>query len=92
MGRQQEVTRGYDWRENQMPEAVLQIDRADLDRQLRIYQVSEARLILRLGRTTIYELIRTKQLRVLRAGRRILVPEDALREYLDSLPAERSEP
>lgn len=38
--------------------------------------------ILGVGRSKIYEMAHTGELRVVRAGRRILVPEAALRRFL----------
>jgi excisionase family DNA binding protein len=50
-----------------------------------LYRVDEAAVALRLSRSVLYELIRTGQLRTVKAGRRRLVPVAALDEYVDSL-------
>jgi excisionase family DNA binding protein len=51
-----------------------------------LYEVDEAARALRLSRTRIYELIRSKRLRTVKLGRRRLVPVAALTEYVASLP------
>ena len=50
-----------------------------------LYRVDEAAVALRLSRSVLYELIRTGQLRTVKAGRRRLVPVATLAEYVDSL-------
>ena len=50
-----------------------------------LYRVDEAAVALRLSRSVLYELIRTGQLRTVKAGRRRLVPVAALAECVDSL-------
>ena len=50
-----------------------------------LYRVDEAAVALRLSRSVLYELIRTGQLRTVKAGRRRLVPVAALDEYVVSL-------
>ncbi|HYP45310.1 MAG TPA: helix-turn-helix domain-containing protein [Propionibacteriaceae bacterium] len=50
-----------------------------------LYDVDEAARALRLSRTVMYELIRSKQLRTVKLGRRRLVPVSALVEYVNSL-------
>lgn len=47
-----------------------------------LYSVEEAAEALRLSRSTLYELIRSGQLRSVKFGRRRLVPVDALDEYV----------
>ncbi|MEU6036932.1 helix-turn-helix domain-containing protein [Actinomadura sp. NPDC047616] len=54
-----------------MPELVLTVD--------------EAAERLRVSRWTLYNLIRSNQLRTVKIGRRRLVPVDALTEFLDQL-------
>lgn len=49
-----------------------------------VYRVEQAAVALQLGRSTIYELIRSGQLRSVKSGRRRLVPKDAVVEYLES--------
>jgi excisionase family DNA binding protein len=51
-----------------------------------MYEVDEAARALRLSRTHIYELIRSKRLRTVKLGRRRLIPVAALAEYVASLP------
>lgn len=50
-----------------------------------LYRVEEAAEALRLSRSALYELIRSGQLRSVKAGRRRLVPVTALTEYIASL-------
>lgn len=50
-----------------------------------LLSVDEAAKALRLSRSLIYELIRSGQLRTVKAGRRRLVPVLALSEYVASL-------
>lgn len=44
--------------------------------------VAEVSIVLRIGRSKAYQLIRSKKLRSIRIGRSIRVPRDALLEYL----------
>ncbi|CAA9395470.1 MAG: hypothetical protein AVDCRST_MAG75-1808 [uncultured Propionibacteriaceae bacterium] len=50
-----------------------------------LYDVDEAAEALRLSRSALYELIRSGQLRSVKAGRRRLVPVAALTEYVARL-------
>lgn len=50
-----------------------------------LYSVDEAAAALRLSKSVLYELIRSGQLRTVKAGRRRLVPVGALEEYVASL-------
>jgi excisionase family DNA binding protein len=50
-----------------------------------LYRVDEAAEALRLSRSSIYELIRSGQLRTVKHGARRLVPVDALGEFVRSL-------
>jgi excisionase family DNA binding protein len=61
------------------------------DRQISpvLYDVAEAAEALRLSRSLLYELIRSGQLRSVKAGRRRLVPVTALQEYVESLGGTR---
>ena len=52
-----------------------------------LLNVDEAAEALRLSRSLLYELIRSGQLRTVKAGRRRLVPVAALTEYVDGLRA-----
>jgi excisionase family DNA binding protein len=50
-----------------------------------LYRVDEAAAALRLSRSSVYELIRSGQLRTVKHGRRRLVPVTALADYVASL-------
>lgn len=50
-----------------------------------LYRVEEAADALRLSRSAVYELIRSGQLRTVKAGRRRLVPVAALGESIATL-------
>jgi excisionase family DNA binding protein len=50
-----------------------------------LYRVDEAAAALRLSRSSVYELIRSGQLRTVKQGRRRLVPVTALAECVASL-------
>jgi excisionase family DNA binding protein len=45
--------------------------------------VTEAAKSLGISRTKLYEAVREKRLRVIRFGRRVLIPLDALKAFLD---------
>ena len=47
-----------------------------------VYSVKEIQQITKLGRNTIGKLIESKQLKTVKAGRRILIPAWALDEFL----------
>ncbi|MEU8122178.1 helix-turn-helix domain-containing protein [Spirillospora sp. NPDC049024] len=53
-----------------------------------VLTVDEAAERLRVSRWTLYNLIRSNQLRTVKIGRRRLVPVAALGEYLDQLTEE----
>ncbi|MFB4311945.1 helix-turn-helix domain-containing protein [Actinomadura sp. GTD37] len=53
-----------------------------------VLTVDEAAERLRVSRWTLYNLIRSNQLRTVKIGRRRLVPANALAEYLDKLMEE----
>lgn len=48
-----------------------------------VYSVEEAAKALRLSREMLYELIRSRQLRSIKVGRRRLVPVSALTEFVE---------
>ena len=62
-----------------VPRSTVQSEIASL-----MYRVDEAAAALRLSRSSVYELIRSGQLRI-KQGRRRLVPVTALAEYVASL-------
>ena len=49
---------------------------------LKVYTPDEARRILRIGRSRVYELLRSGELRSVKNGRRFLIPESCINEYL----------
>ena len=62
------------------------VERAPVQPQL--YRVPDVVPILGLGRSVIYELIRSGRLRTVREGRARLVPASAVAEYVALLEAE----
>lgn len=46
--------------------------------------VPEVAKLLKIGRNTAYELVRSRQIRSVRIGRQIRVPRSALEEYLNA--------
>jgi excisionase family DNA binding protein len=66
----------------------------DLDHQgddLRLYRVKDAMRLLNLGRTVIYEQLRTGRLRSVQQGRARLIPAGAIRDYIQLLEDEARE-
>lgn len=49
-----------------------------------IYTPAEARKILRIGRNRIYELLCQGKLKSIKNGRRFLIPQECLMEYIAS--------
>ncbi len=49
-----------------------------------IYTPAEARKILRIGRNRIYELLCQEKLKSIKNGRRFLIPQECLMEYIAS--------
>jgi excisionase family DNA binding protein len=60
---------------------------SEVDR-LRLYPVKEAMILLSLGRTSIYEQIRSGRLRSVKEGRRRLIPASAIADYIALLERE----
>jgi excisionase family DNA binding protein len=51
----------------------------------------EAARLLGLGRTTVYKLIRSGDLKAIRVGRSVRVPREAIPEFIERKLAERRE-
>lgn len=49
-----------------------------------VLTVEQTAQVLQLGKTRIYELVRSGKLRSLRIGRKIRVPKNALLDFLDT--------
>jgi len=60
---------------------------APLDGTRLAHSVENAAALLDVGRTTVFELIRTGRLRAVKLGGRTLIPDAALRDFLATLPA-----
>jgi excisionase family DNA binding protein len=54
----------------------------------RLYRIRDAMRILSLSRSTIFEQIRAGRLRSVKQGRTRLIPETAIREYIELLESE----
>ena len=55
---------------------------------LQLYEVTDAMRMLRLGKTAIYELIRSGRLRSVKQGRSRRIPAAAIRDYIALLEKE----
>ncbi|MFE2886306.1 helix-turn-helix domain-containing protein [Streptomyces sp. NPDC059272] len=53
-----------------------------------LYRPEEAAIVLRIGRSMVYEEIRLGRLQTVRIGRRRLVPPDYIAEYIELLKRE----
>ncbi len=51
---------------------------------LKVYTIDEALQILRIGRTKFWQIRKSGELRTKPVGRRVLIPEQAIHEYLGS--------
>lgn len=59
-----------------------------MTREPELYRVRDVTKILNLGRTVVFDLIRTGRLRSVKEGRARLIPASAVREYLALLERE----
>ncbi len=53
-----------------------------------VYSPEEARLLLNLGRSAIYEALRTRAIPSIRVGKKYLIPVEGLRRWLLEQPSE----
>lgn len=53
----------------------------------KVYTRAEATQVLRISKSKLDQLVRAGELRVRRVGRRVLIPETAIEEYLNGAPA-----
>jgi excisionase family DNA binding protein len=54
---------------------------------LRMYSIADACAAVRIGKTAIYEAIRSGALRAVKCGRRTLILDEDLRRFMQSLPS-----
>lgn len=54
------------------------------------YSIEDAMQATGLGRTTIFELLRSGQLESIKVGRRRIIPADAVRAYFDTERAQQN--
>ena len=52
--------------------------------QIKVHTPNEASRILRVGRSKIYELLRSGKLKSIRNGRRFLIPDECIVEFIKS--------
>jgi excisionase family DNA binding protein len=62
-------------------------DTEQLD-DLQLYEVPDVMRMLRLSRTVVYELIRSRRLRSVKQGRARRIPATAIRDYIALLESE----
>ncbi|RCG32986.1 DNA-binding protein [Sphaerisporangium album] len=58
---------------------------------IQLYRIPDAMKVLGLGRSVIYELLRSGRLRSVREGRARLIPATAIRDYVALLEREAGE-
>lgn len=56
-----------------------------------LLRVSEAASLLGLGRTTLYELMKSGEIKTVRIGRAVRIPLRVVRDYAERITAEQSE-
>ncbi|MFD6548476.1 helix-turn-helix domain-containing protein [Streptomyces sp. NPDC058398] len=56
-----------------------------------LYRPEEAAIVLRIGRSTVYEEMRLGRLQTVRIGRRRLVPPEYIAQYVELLKREAQE-
>lgn len=59
--------------------------------ELRLYTIEETRVMLRLGKTKIFDLLRNGRLRSVREGRAHRIPPSAIADYIALLEREAAE-
>lgn len=59
----------------------------EIDNKPRAYRPEDLPEILALSRAMVYKMLRTGQIRSVRAGRRYIVPIEAVDEFLKTAPA-----
>lgn len=59
--------------------------------ELRLYTIEEAAALLRLGRTTVFDLLRNGRLNSVREGRARRIPPRAIADYIALLEREEAE-
>lgn len=52
-----------------------------------LYSVSETLLLLKIGRTKLYEEIAKGQIKALKSGQRTLIPAKSIKNWVNSLPS-----
>ena len=56
----------------------------------KIYKPEEARQLMNIGRSQFYELLRQGRIRSIRNGRRYLIPESSILEFISSETDEKA--
>ena len=68
--------------------SVVAVSGSERPDDLQLYEVTDAMRMLRLGKTAIYELIRSGRLRSVKQGRARRIPAAAIRDYIALLEEE----